>query len=136
MIQYRWLWNSIGLNCIGSFYIWIFSKNTHYSTTWSVVGWLCECETMDAEATIKLYSDFWECEISAPTHKLLEGQLYLLFSVWLISFSIWIQGPSMLLLLLQMAAFLHFYGWIIFYCVCVCVCAHVRSSQLNSFIHW
>ena len=50
---------------------------------------------------------------------------YLSFSIWPISFSIYPEGPSMLL---QMATFHSFYGWVVFHWKYICYIFFIHSS--------
>ena len=52
--------NHMGLNSADSPTCGFFSMNIYFSTTGSMVGWICRCRTMDIwRATIKLYEDFF-----------------------------------------------------------------------------
>lgn len=69
---YRWPLNN-GFKLHESSYSWIFPNSKYYSITWSAVGWIWSCRTVDTEelqirrADCKLYANF--------RHRCVDGQI-------------------------------------------------------------
>lgn len=79
---YRWPLNNMGLNFESLLIHGFFSGSKYYSITWSTVGWIHDCTTVDTEvmqmwgANCKLYTNFWlGGGVGAPNPHVVRGSI-------------------------------------------------------------
>ena len=84
ILIYSWLLNNTSLKCMGPLICRFFSINTFYSTTRSVVGWVCGCRTADTEGQLWSYTQIFNlARVGAPSSHVVQGLIVAFYAYYL-----------------------------------------------------